>query len=272
MTIKNYTFFSQNGIEFPVGSNNDGKLYMMLTGMDYGTIRRKDWSSPLNTALNVQYTNTSIIAGGRYFELSNETVALKPNSVNYIHANIDLTQTTYPVSLSAESTDKSNKVDLNNNSGVLKVVIDIRTTNGTGVISNKTPDNVTYLDKIITNSLEMKGFADSYVAFFANKGGGNTVTFTAPWDCTAEVELFYHGWGYGGGEWEIGITTPSGLTQIYEATGYTNGHNNEAIAMPTKAIYSGLKKGQQYTFDKRDASGMGGGSKHEMMIVKLYRN
>ena len=118
----------------------------------------------------------------------------------------------------------------------------------------------------------MKGFADSYVAFFANKGGGNTVTFTAPWDCTAEVELFYHGWGYGGGEWEIGITTPSGTNKIYEATGYTNGHDGQALSMPTKAIYSGLKKGQQYTFDKRDASGMGGGSKHEMMIVKLYRN
>ena len=272
MTIKNFTFFSPNGTEFPVGSNNDGKLYMMLTGMDYGTIRRKDWSSPLNTALNVQYTNTSIIAGGRYFELSNETVALKPNSVNYIHANIDLTQTTKPVSLSAESTDKSNKVDLNNNSGVLKVVIDIRTTSGTGVISHKIPDNITYLDKVITNSLEMKGFADSYVAFFANKGGGNVVTFTAPWDCTAEVELFYHGWGFAGGEWEIGITTPSGLTQIYEATGYTNGHEFKAVAMPAKAIYSGLKKGQQYTFDKRDVSGAGGGARHEMMIVKLYRN
>ena len=272
MTIKNFTFFSPNGTEFPVGSNNDGKLYMMLTGMDYGTIRRKDWTSPLNTALNVQYTNTSIIAGGRYFELSNETVALKPNSVNYIHANIDLTQTTRPVSLSAESTDKSNKVDLNNNSGVLKVVIDIRTTNGTGVINTKTPDNVTYLDKVITNSVEMKGFADSYVAFFANKGGGNVVTFTAPWDCTAEVELFYHGWGFAGGEWEIGITTPSGLTQIYEATGYTNGHEFKAVAMPAKAGYSGLKKGQQYTFDKRDVSGAGGGAKSPMMIVKLYRN
>ncbi|ASZ71329.1 receptor binding tail protein [Lactococcus phage 38507] len=272
MTIKNFTFFSPNGTEFPVGSNNDGKLYMMLTGMDYGTIRRKDWSSPLNTALNVQYTNTSIIAGGRYFELSNETVALKPNSVNYIHANIDLTQTTHPVSLSAESTDESNKVDLNNNSGVLKVVIDIRTTNGTGVISHKIPDNITYLDKVITNSLEMKGFADSYVAFFANKGGGNTVTFTAPWDCTAEVELFYHGWGFAGGEWEIGITTPYGLTQIYEATGYTNGHESKAVAMPAKAIYSGLKKGQQYTFDKRDVRGGGGGAKAPMMIVKLYRN
>ena len=152
MTIKNFTFFSPNGTEFPVGSNNDGKLYMMLTGMDYGTIRRKDWSSPLNTALNVQYTNTSIIAGGRYFELVNETVALKGNSVNYIHANIDLTQTANPVSLSAETSNNSNNVDLNNNSGVLKVVIDIRTTNGTGVTNDKAPDNVTYLDKLNTNS------------------------------------------------------------------------------------------------------------------------
>lgn len=152
MTIKNFTFFSPNGTEFPVGSNNDGKLYMMLTGMDYGTIRRKDWESPSNTALNVQYTNTSIIAGGRYFELLNETVALRGDSVNYIHANIDLTQTANPVSLSAETIDNSNKVDLNNNSGVLKVLIDIRTTDGLGVISAKAPDNVTYLDKVVINS------------------------------------------------------------------------------------------------------------------------
>ena len=156
MTIKNYTFFSQNGTEFPVGSNNDGKLYMMLTGMNYGTIRRKDWSSPLNTALNVQYTNTSIIAGGRYFELLDVTVALKANSVNYIHANIDLTQITRPVSLSAENSNNSNNVDLNNDSGVLKVVIDIRTTNGIGVISNKTPDNLTYLDKAKIISRKVK--------------------------------------------------------------------------------------------------------------------
>lgn len=270
MTIKNFTFFSPNGTEFPVGSNNDGKLYMMLTGMDYGTIRRKDWSSPLNTALNVQYTNTSIIAGGRYFELLNETVALKPDSVNYIHANIDLTQTTHPVSLSAETADNSNNVDLNNNSGVLKVVIDIRTTNGTGVVSDKTPDNVTYLDKVITNSLEMKGFADSYISVFSTSG--DTITITAPWDCTAEVELFYHGWGYGGGEWEIGINGSNGVTKTYEITGYTKGHDSQAIAMPTSAGFTGLKKGRQYTFNKRDVSGRGGGSARVRIIVKLYRN
>ena len=148
MTIKNFTFFSPNGTEFPVGSNNYGKLYMMLTGMDYGTIRRKDWERPSNIALNVQYTNTSIIAGGRYFELLNETVALKANSVNYIHANIDLTQTTSPVNLSAETINNSNRTDINNDYGVLKVLIDIITTSAIGVIKAEKPKQVTSLDEV----------------------------------------------------------------------------------------------------------------------------
>ena len=157
MTIKNFTFFSPNSTEFPVGSNNDGKLYMMLTGMDYGTIRRKDWTRPTNTALNVQYTNTSIIAGGRYFELLNETVALKGNSVNYIHANIDLTQTTNPVSLSAETANNSNRVDINNGYGVLKVCFDIVTTSGTGVTSAKPTVQTSTLDSIYANDISLKG-------------------------------------------------------------------------------------------------------------------
>ena len=157
MTIKNFTFFSPNSTEFPVGSNNDGKLYMMLTGMDYGTIRRKDWTKPLNTALNVQYTNTSIIAGGRYFELLIETVALKANSVNYIHANIDLTQTANPVSLSAETANNSNRVDINNGSGVLKVCFDIVTTSGTGVTSTKPIVQTSALDSIFANDMTVSG-------------------------------------------------------------------------------------------------------------------
>ncbi|AAT81478.1 receptor binding tail protein [Lactococcus virus P2] len=160
MTIKNFTFFSPNSTEFPVGSNNDGKLYMMLTGMDYRTIRRKDWSSPLNTALNVQYTNTSIIAGGRYFELLNETVALKGDSVNYIHANIDLTQTANPVSLSAETANNSNGVDINNGSGVLKVCFDIVTTSGTGVTSTKPIVQTSTLDSISVNDMTVSGSID----------------------------------------------------------------------------------------------------------------
>ena len=157
MTIKNFTFFSPNGTEFPVGSNNDGKLYMMLTGMDYGTIRRKDWTRPINTALNVQYTNTSIIAGGRYFELLNEPVALKADSINYIHANIDLAQTENPVSLSAETSNNTNRVDINNGSGVLKVCFDIVTTSGTGVTSTKPTVQTSTLDSISANDISLTG-------------------------------------------------------------------------------------------------------------------
>ena len=157
MTIKNFTFFSQNGIEFPVGSNNDGKLYMMLTGMDYGTIRRKDWSKTLNTALNIQYVNTSIVAGGRYFELLDETVALKANSVNYIHANIDLTQIANPVSLSAETSNNSNRVDINNGSGVLKVCFDVVVTSGTGVTSAQPIVQTSALDSISANDMTVSG-------------------------------------------------------------------------------------------------------------------
>lgn len=156
MTIKNFTFFSPNGTEFPVGSNNDAKLYMMLTGMDYGTIRRKDWLNPINTALNIQYTNTSIIAGGRYFELSNETVALKGNAVNYIHANIDLTKTANPVSLSAETSNNTNRVDINNGSGVLKVCFDVVTTSGTGITSTQPVGQASILDRIYASEILLK--------------------------------------------------------------------------------------------------------------------
>ena len=155
MTIKNFTFFSPNSTEFPVGSNNDGKLYMMLTGMDYGTIRRKDWSKTLNTALNIQYVNTSIVAGGRYFELLDETVALKGNAVNYIHANIDLTQTANPVSLSAETSNNSNRVDINNGSGVLKVCFDIIKTSGTGVTSVEPTVQTSIFDSVNSKNISV---------------------------------------------------------------------------------------------------------------------
>lgn len=159
MTIKNFTFFSPNGTEFPVGSNNDGKLYMMLTGMDYKTIRRKDWANPLNTALNIQYTNTSIVAGGRYFELLNETVALTANTVNYIHANIDLTKTTNPVSLSAETANNSNNIDINNGSGVLKVCFDVVTTSSIGVTSTQPIIQTSILGNVNSNDISANNIA-----------------------------------------------------------------------------------------------------------------
>ena len=159
MTIKNFTFFSPNGIEFLVGSNNDGKLYMMLTGMDYKTIRRKDWSNPITTALNIQYSITSIVAGGRYFELLNETVALTANTVNYIHANIDLTKTTNPVSLSAETANNSNNIDINNGSGVLKVCFDVVTTSSSGVTSTQQIVQTSILGNVNSNNISANDVA-----------------------------------------------------------------------------------------------------------------
>lgn len=154
MTINNFTFFSPNGTEFPVGANNDAKLYMMLSGMDYTTFRRTDWSAPVNTAMNIQYVNTSFIVAGRYFELINHTVALDANALNYIHINIDLTLTDNPVSVSCESTDNSNSIDLNNGSGVYKRVIDIITTDGLGVTNRVTPTQKMNVGDLTSNSLK----------------------------------------------------------------------------------------------------------------------
>ena len=153
MTINNFTFFSPTGTEFPVSSNADAKLYTMLTGMELSTFRRKDWSEPVDTALNRQYTNTSLVVGGRYFELEGESVELQASSDNFVHANIDLTNTSAPVSISVEAADNSNSIDINNGTGVLKQCFDIVTTDSMAVTAQRVPKQVTTLDKVTTNEL-----------------------------------------------------------------------------------------------------------------------
>lgn len=153
MTIQNYTFFSPNGTEFPVSANADGKLYQILTGMELDGFRRRDWEQPIDTALNRQYVNTSLVVGGRYFELRNETVELSPSIVNYIHANIDLTNVNAPVSISVEASDNSNGIDVNNESGVLKKCFDKVTTDTSTVTSATTPKQIAVLDEVIVNKL-----------------------------------------------------------------------------------------------------------------------
>lgn len=155
MTINNFTFFSPNGTEFPVSANADGKLYMMLTGMDLKTFRRKDWSEPVDTALNRQYTNTSLVVGGRYFELDGETVELTASTDNYVHANIDLTNTGAPVSISVESADNSNSIDINNATGVLKQCFDIVTTDSSQVIAQRVPKQLTKMESLTVDEINL---------------------------------------------------------------------------------------------------------------------
>lgn len=140
MTINNFTFFSPTGTEFPVSANADGKLYQILAGMTIKDYRRKDWESPVDTALNRQYTNTSLVVGGRYFELVGETVNLTASTLNYVHANVDLTNTTAPVSVSVEAVDNTNSIDINNGSGVLKYCFDVIETDTTQVINSYAPN------------------------------------------------------------------------------------------------------------------------------------
>lgn len=152
MTITKFTFFSPNGDNYPVTSNADGKLYMMLTGMTYGTVRVRHWSTPLNTALNRVYLNTSVVVGGRYFELTDHSVALLPNTTNYIHAVIDLSTPLDPVAITVETANNSNTTDINNNSGTLKRLIETVTTNASSVMASSLANQAQSIDSLTVNS------------------------------------------------------------------------------------------------------------------------
>lgn len=170
MTITNYTFFSPNGDDFPVTANADGKLYMMLTGMNKGDFRRKDWADPINSALNRIYVNTSLVVGGRYFELKSESVTMFSETTNYIHAVIDLSDTSAPVTVTAEKTNTSNSVDINNGSGVLKVCFDIVVTSTSAITSVKSTTQTSAFDTITANNQSISTTSGSLVI-------GNGVTF-----------------------------------------------------------------------------------------------
>lgn len=140
MTIRNYTFFSPNGTEFPVTANSDAKLYMLLAGNDYSQFIIKHWSEPVKTGLNKIYADTSVLLGGRYFELNNEPVSLSANSVNYIHANIDPSNIIKPVTLTTETANNSNSININSGNGIIKHLIDIVTTDATSITKSEAPE------------------------------------------------------------------------------------------------------------------------------------
>lgn len=155
MAIKNYTFFSPNGTEFPISATADRRLYLMLSGMNYGTFKMTHWVSTTNTALNRVYIDTSFVAGGAYFELKSHAITLNPNSINFIHVNIDLSNTTRPVSLSVETKDNSNSVDMNTTSSVLKKCIEVVTTSGTEILNVSAKTQEVSFGKINAESVKM---------------------------------------------------------------------------------------------------------------------
>lgn len=135
MTIKNYTFFSPTGTEFPVSATADRRLYLMLGGMDYADYKMKHWVQPVNSGFNRIYKDTSFIIAGAYFELKEQAVVVSANANSYVHVNIDLSNLTSPVFVTVETQDNSNNVDINSNSGILKKCIENVRTNASSIVS-----------------------------------------------------------------------------------------------------------------------------------------
>lgn len=140
MTIRNYTFFSPTGTEFPVSANADAKLYSMLASVSYaGSAIVKVWENSSTIGLNGVIKNASFIIAGRYFEVIDEVFPLVANARNYIMATVDPSDATNPVKLTVEQSDTSTSVDINNKDGVIKKYIYIFETNSTGVTASLIP-------------------------------------------------------------------------------------------------------------------------------------
>ena len=173
MTIKNYTFFSPSGTEFPVSATADRRLYLMLGGMDYNTFKMQHWTAPTNTGLNRIYTDTSFVLAGAYFELKAHTVTLNANTTNFVHANIDLSNITSPVFLTIENTDNSNSIDINTKTGIIKRCVEVVTTNGTSVVTTTQKTQ-----KVTFDAVELNTIIQPIESVIIDLGWGMSVTLT----------------------------------------------------------------------------------------------
>ncbi|QPS71431.1 hypothetical protein [Lactococcus garvieae] len=190
MTIRNYTFFSPTGTEFPVSANADAKLYSMLSSVAYsGSAMVKVWESSNTVGLNGIIKNASFIIAGRYFEILDEVFPLQPNSRNYIMATVDPSDTVNPVKLSVEQTDTSTSVDINNNDGVIKKYVYIFETNSTSVtaslIPNATKDK-TYFTTITSTSLTATEITTSNRIKYPNDVDKGRITPDTKWTWNAD--------------------------------------------------------------------------------------
>lgn len=225
MAIKNYTFLSPSGTEFPVSAAADRRLYLMLSGMDYSTFKIAHWVSPTNTGLNRIYTDTSLVVAGAYFELKAHTVTLNANTTNFVHANIDLSNVTNPVFITIENKDNSNAIDINTKAGIVKRCIEIVITNGTNVITTTQK-----AQKVTFDVLEANTIIQPVESTIIDLGWGMSVTLTKK-----NGMIFANGTttpssnaGATGG-FEIGIKVPEGFRprQNNQAIIKAQGNNNQ---------------------------------------------
>ncbi|WEL48795.1 hypothetical protein P0G38_06970 [Enterococcus casseliflavus] len=100
---------------------------------------------------------------------------------------------------------------------------------------------------------------------------GSNITVVPRWDCTAEINVQLAGWGFGGGKWTVGINTPSGTNQVVSGAGVIDGSDNIFRHISYASIFTGLKQGQSYRFERTTLEGQIGRADNGLIIAKLYR-
>ena len=110
-------------------------------------------------------------------------------------------------------------------------------------------------NNVITNSI-------SKITKFFSYEEVDHIEVTAPYDCSVEITHTFLGWGYAGGLFVFGInSSSSGITKKCENFGGCQGGDTVNKYLRADAVYTGLKKGQKYTFSRQEITG-GNGAKN----------
>ena len=103
---------------------------------------------------------------------------------------------------------------------------------------------------------------------FFSASEANSIEITAPYDCAVEVTHTFLGWGYAGNLLVFGInSSSSGITKKCENFGGCQGGDMLNKYLRADAIFSGLKKGEKYTFSRQDISGASGANNNRKWTV-----
>lgn len=103
---------------------------------------------------------------------------------------------------------------------------------------------------------------------FFSASEANSIEITAPYDCAVEVTHTFLGWGYAGNLYVFSISsTSSGITKKADNVGGCDGGDTINKYLRADAIFSGLKKGEKYTFSRQDISGTSGANNNRKWTV-----
>ena len=103
---------------------------------------------------------------------------------------------------------------------------------------------------------------------FFSTSEANSIEITAPYDCAVEVTHTFLGWGYAGSLYVFSISsTSSGITKKADNVGGCEGGDTINKYLRADAIFSGLKKGEKYTFSRQDISGTSGANNNRKWTV-----